>query len=267
MSERPVFRAPVLELAGIGHGFFGRCGDLSTGIYASRNAPPDTAERSDDAAKCVATNRARIADTMAVSAANLVGLHQIHSAKAVLADAPWQDGPPKADAVVSKTPGLALSIITADCAPILLADAKAGIIGAAHAGWRGAKAGIIEQAVKTMVALGAEAKNIHAAIGPCIAQQSYEVGPEFVDEFTKCDTSHSRFFVRGGDDRWQFDLKGFCAHQLHRAGVGKVETLPHDTCAQENEFFSYRRATLRGESDYGRNISVILVQQGAEDGH
>ncbi len=240
MNKLPVFEAKTLKHAGIRHLFFGRGDDPSTGVHAR---------------------------AMGVKPAYLVGIHQVHSAKAVIVTRRWPSDAPKADAMVSATPGMALSIRTADCAPILFADPKAGVVGAAHAGWRGALDGIIGATITTMQDMGAETDNIHAAIGPCIAQTSYEVGPEFLQTFTQADATHEHFFMRGKADRWHFDLKAFCQFRLRHAGVNTVETLPQDTCADENDFFSYRRATLRGESDYGRNISVILLQQGAENRH
>ncbi len=239
MSNVPVFEAEALKNSSIRHGFFGRSDDASSDVYA---------------------------EAMGITAQNLIGIHQIHSARAVHAKRQWQNGMPKADALVSATPGLALRLLSADCAPILLADPVAGVIGAAHAGWRGALDGVIMACLEAMRDLGAKPVNIRAAIGPCIAQTSYEVGSEFLQSFIKTDPAHECFFVRGKADHWHFDLKAFCLHQLRNAGVEKIEVMPQDTCAQENEFFSYRRATLRGESDYGRNISAIVLQPRAETG-
>ncbi len=255
MKQPSAFLAKTLTGASVSHGFFGRKGGVSTGVYASLNAGRGSA----DHAKDVGDNRARIACVMGVKNECLVGVYQVHSAKAVHVDQPWPTDIPQADALVSATPGLALSILTADCAPVLLADGVAGVVGAAHAGWRGALDGILSSTVEAMTDLGAKRENINAAIGPCIAQTSYEVGPEFLDTFTSVSPSHAGFFERGDADRWQFNLKAFCQKALHDAGVKTVEVLREDTCAQEQDFFSYRRATKRGESDYGRNISVISL--------
>jgi len=257
MKTPPVFLADHLRHAPISHGFFGRGGGVSTGLYASLNAGRGS---SDDPAH-IEENRTRIARAMGVADDHLIGVYQVHSAKVVAVDAPWPDTPPKADALVSAAPGLALGILTADCAPVLFADPEARVIGAAHAGWRGALDGVLEATVAAMVDLGANRQNIQAAVGPCIAQTSYEVGPEFLDNFTDRDPAYERFFAKGNADRWHFDLEGFCAHRLSAAGLNGVAKLSLDTCAREAEFFSYRRATQRGESDYGRNISVILMQK------
>jgi purine-nucleoside/S-methyl-5'-thioadenosine phosphorylase / adenosine deaminase len=258
MKTPPVFLADNLRHAPISHGFFGRGGGVSTGLYASLN----TGRGSSDDPAHIEENRARIAHAMGVADDHLTGVYQVHSAKVVAVNAPWSGAPPKADALVSAAPGLALGILTADCAPVLFADAQARIIGAAHAGWRGARDGVLEATVAAMIDLGAQRQNIQAAIGPCIAQASYEVGPEFLDNFIHKDPACECFFAKGKEDRWHFDLEGFCAHRLAKAGVQGVEKKSLDTCALEDKFFSYRRATQRDESDYGRNISVILLQKG-----
>lgn len=258
MSDFPVFRAKNFIAAHVHHGFFGRERPVHKGPVLK--GPVDKIQSTAD-------NRTRIADQMGIPIANLINVHQIHSAAAIHVEGPWKTQPPKADAMVSKTPGLALSLVTADCAPILLCDAAAGIIGAAHAGWRGAHDGIIAATVTAMQNLGAEPANINAAIGPCIAQDSYEVGPELLDHFRTLNADNQRFFKHGREDRWQFDLKAYCHFQLKETGIKTIEILPHDTYGEESTFFSYRRATQRGESDYGRNISVIHLRQGAEDRH
>ncbi len=258
MKAPPLYLADNLWHTPVKHGFFGRCGGVSTGLYASLNAGRGS---SDDPAH-IEENRARIAWSMGVADDHLIGVYQVHSTKVVTVEAPWPDTPPKADALVSATPGLALGILTADCAPVLFADHKARIIGAAHAGWRGALDGVLEATIEAMVGLGANRQNIQAAIGPCIAQTSYEVGPEFLDNFIHHDSAYQRFFARGAGDRWHFDLEEFCAHRLSAAGLNGVEKKSLDTCTRQEHFFSYRRATKRGESDYGRNISVIMMQSG-----
>ncbi|PHS25842.1 MAG: polyphenol oxidase [Robiginitomaculum sp.] len=258
MKTPPVFLAKILRQDLIKHGFFGRCGGVSTGLYASLN----TGRGSSDDPAHIEENRTRIAHAMGVADDHLTGVYQVHSAKVVTVNAPWPDTPPKADALVSATPELALGILTADCAPVLFADPKARVIGAAHAGWRGALDGVLEATVAAMIDLGANRQNIQAAIGPCIAQASYEVGPEFLDNFIHNDPGYQRFFASGAGDRWHFDLEDFCAHRLSAAGLNSIEKKSLDTCILEDEFFSYRRATLGGESDYGRNISVILMQKG-----
>ncbi|PHS26294.1 MAG: polyphenol oxidase [Robiginitomaculum sp.] len=259
MKTPPVFLANNLCHTPIKHGFFGRCGGVPTGLYASLNTGCGS---SDDPAH-IEENRTRIARAMRVENDHLIGVYQVHSAKVVAVNAPWPETPPQADALVSATPGLALGILTADCAPVLFADHKARIIGAAHAGWRGALDGVLEATIAAMIDLGANLQNIQATIGPCIAQTSYEVGPDFLQSFTDAKPGYQQFFMRGAGDRWHFDLESFCAYRLTKAGVPGVEKLGLDTCAQEDDFFSYRRATKRGESDYGRNISVILLQSNA----
>ena len=237
MSAVPVWEAESLQAPGLRHGFFGR----RAGRFGA--------------------SRKMAARALGVTADNLAGVHQVHSARVVSLDAPWPGDAPKADALVTRSPGLALSISTADCAPVLLADTAAGVIGAAHAGWRGALGGVLEATLAAMQKLGASADNTRAAIGPCIGQQSYQVGPEFRQSFVASGPDPERFFIPGAGDRWHFDLPGYCAARLTRAGAGAVEILPMDTCALENAFFSYRRACLRGEPDQGRNLSAIVLQE------
>jgi polyphenol oxidase len=193
----------------------------------------------------------------------LVTLYQVHSPDVVTVERPWRPGDeqPRADAMVTATPGVALGILTADCVPVLLADLQAKVIGAAHAGWKGAISGVVDATVAAMVALGARPERIVAGIGPCIAQRSYEVGPEFPDRFLAEDGNNADFFVpaqRAGHS--MFDIGGYVARRLDRSGVGAVERCPNDTVTEEESFFSYRRATLRGEKDYGRGISVIMLR-------
>lgn len=249
----PATFAQVLETAP--HGFFGRKGGVSRGIYASLNAGPG----SRDAPEAVSENRRRIAAGFGLAPGKLIGVHQVHSAKALRADAPWEGPRPEGDALATATPGLALSILTADCAPVLLADVEAGVIGAAHAGWKGALGGVLHAAVRLMQSLGAEPSRIAAAIGPCIHQANYEVGPEFRERFMAADKAHAQFFVAAEGDRLRFDLPGFCASRLSALGVADVEISSHCTYADEVALFSHRRSVHRGEGDYGRNCAVIML--------
>lgn len=247
--------AALARLPGVRHGFFGREGGVSTGIYASLNAGPG----SNDDAAAIAENRARIAAGMEVAPNALVSLHQIHSAIVHRVDAPWSGPRPEGDALVTTTPDLALSIVTADCAPVLLADVKARVIGAAHAGWKGALNGVLDATVAEMVAAGAKAQDIVAAIGPCIRQPSYEVGPEFQAAFLASDPGSENFFRPGKGDRLLFDLPYYCAARLERAGVQRVEALALDTYSDPTAFFSHRRSVHQGAGDYGRNCAVIAL--------
>jgi polyphenol oxidase len=233
-----ILRAPDLDVA---HGFFGRAGGVSEGIFASLNCGPG----SGDAREAVNENRRRATQALSPGAA-LLTLYQIHSAEAVAVTEAWETGP-KADAMATNVPGLALGILTADCAPVLFADREAGVIGAAHAGWKGALAGVTDAAIAKMEQLGAKRTRIAAAIGPCIAQASYEVGPEFAPRFGA--------FVA---DR-HFDLEGYVAKRLADAGLVRVSRLAADTYAREADFFSYRRTTHRRETDYGRQLSAIVL--------
>jgi len=242
-------------LTGVRHGFFGRAGGVSTGIYASLNAGPG----SRDDAEAVRENRRRIAAAFGVDADRLVGVHQVHSPRVVVADAPWPGDRPEADALVTATPGLVLSILTADCAPVLFADAEAGVIGAAHAGWKGALGGVLANTIDAMCAKGAARARISAAIGPCIAQASYEVGPEFEARFRDADDANGAFFVAGEGDRRRFDLPGYCAARLDAAGLTHVTRLDLDTYARPEDFFSHRRSVHAGEGDYGRDCSAIAL--------
>lgn len=252
LSDPPSWSAPLL--AGVRHGFFGRAGGVSTGIYASLNA--GTGSNDDPAA--IAENRRRIAAAFGAAPTHLVGVHQVHSPHAVFIDAPWPGERPEADALVTTTPGLVLSVLTADCAPILLADEKAGVVAAAHAGWKGALGGVIGAAVSAMAAQGAQPARIKAAIGPCIHQQSYEVGPEFEARFAD-DASFAGFFSPGPGDRLLFDLPRFCVGRLHVAGVEQVDVLPLDTYALPAALHSHRYSVHQGWGDYGRNCAAISL--------
>lgn len=249
-----ILRASNLaEMSPIAHGFFGRTGGVSRGLYASLNCGLGSG---DDAAS-VAENRRRARVALGASALNT--LYQVHSPTAVSVAAPWKAGP-QADAMVTKTRGIALGILSADCAPVLFADVEAQVIGAAHAGWKGALSGVIEATVAAMEGLGARRARIAAAIGPCIAQANYEVGEEFRARFVAADTDNARFFAAGTrTGHHQFDLEDFVAQRLVHAGMANVERLSTCTYAREAEFFSFRRATHRGEKDYGRELSAIVL--------
>jgi len=241
-------------LAPLHHGFFTRRGGASSGIFSGLNCGPGSSDQSE----IVSINRTRVAEAMAVSPDHLVTVHQIHSADVVSVAAPL--GPrPRADAIVTATPGLAVGVLTADCQPVLFADGEAGVIGAAHAGWRGARDGVLEATLAAMEALGAERGRIAAVIGPSISQRNYEVGPELLEEFMAEDPESARFFANGEGDRYLFDLPGYGLSRLRRAGVGHAEWTRHCTYADPERFYSYRRATHAGEADYGRLISAIRL--------
>lgn len=253
MSEVEVCRAGVL--AGIRHGFLGRRGGVSEGVCWGLNA--GLGSHDDPAA--VAENRQRAVAAVAPDAA-LVGLFQFHSAEVVTVTTPYSDADrPRADALVTDRPGIALGIVTADCAPVLLADPQAGVIGAAHAGWKGALGGITDTTVAAMEALCADRGRIVAAVGPCIARASYEVDEAFCARFVAEDRETDRFFADGKLGHAWFDLEAYVAHRLAAAGIARVETLGEDTYSQPGRFYSYRRATHRGEPDYGRQISLIAL--------
>jgi YfiH family protein len=251
----PVLTDPVL--GSLPHGFFTRQGGVSEGAFASLNCSLSGR----DHARAVAENRARAAAALELPPAALVGLFQVHSPDVAVLDEPWSvEARPRADAVVTRRRGLALGIVTADCAPVLFADAEAGVIGAAHAGWRGALAGIIEATLAAMEALGARRRRVAAAIGPCIRQPSYEVDEAFRRTFLAADAAHARFFAPGRrPGHAQFDLAGFCAAALAAAGVGGVSVVAADTFAEQDRFFSYRRATLAGEGPIGHQLSAIAL--------
>lgn len=243
------------ELAGIRHGFFGRRGGVSVGVWDSLNV----GLRSGDRPERIAANRARIAASLEASPDRLVTARQVHGTTALAVDAPWDNAAaPEADALATDRPGLALGVLAADCGPVLLADHVAGVIGAAHAGWKGALDGVLESVVAAMVGLGAQPGRITAVLGPCIAQASYQVGPEFVARFL-ADSQDNRTFFAPDGERARFDLKGYVGRRLERAGVGRVELLPDDTCADEDGFFSYRRTTLRREDRFGLQLSAIML--------
>ena len=240
-------------LVGVRHAFFGRQGGVSRGVYASLNAGPG----SNDDPEAVKENRRRIAEAFAASPTRLVGVHQVHSANAVFIAAPWTGERPHADAIVTTKPGLVLSVLTADCAPVLFADARLGVIAAAHAGWKGALSGVLEATVALMRAHGA--RDIAAAIGPCIHQASYEVGPEFEARFVDHDGANARFFAAGKNDRRHFDLPGFCASRLQMLALRQVDIVSLDTFTLAQRFFSNRRALHEKAGDYGRNCAAIAL--------
>lgn len=254
---------PCLRDAGLAacarHGFFGRRGGVSGGLYTGLNCGFGSG---DDAAR-VAANRACAAAALDVPPERLLTLYQIHSPETVTVTQPWERArAPRADAMVTREPGLALGILTADCAPVLLADAQARVIGAAHAGWKGALGGVLESALIAMERLGAVRAHIRAVIGPCISQANYEVGPEFHERFIAADVENQRFFVPSPRaDHWMFDLSAYAAARLIAAGV-EACAIGACTYADAAAYFSFRRATHRGEPDYGRNLSAIALSDG-----
>lgn len=248
--------APALgAAAGVRHAFLSRADGVSTGIYAGLNCGLG----SDDDPSHVRENRARAATAVGVGAEDLRTLYQVHSARVIDAGLPWEGDPPKADALVCDRPGIAIGVLAADCAPVLLADEKAGVIGAAHSGWRGARDGVVGAVVEAMCARGAQAGRIVAAVGPCIGPDSYEVGPEFPAHFLEQDSGNAYYFrEKPGTDRLLFDLPAYVLSRLAQAGVEQATATGHDTCA-DTTFFSYRRSCHRGEPDYGRNLSLITL--------
>lgn len=248
-----ILRSTALD--GVAHGFLGRRGGVSTGVVAGLN----TGLGSGDDPAAIATNRARVVDAVLPGAA-LCGLYQVHSASVVRVLTAFPDGErPQGDAMVTERPNILLGILTADCAPVLLADVQAGVVGAAHAGWKGALAGVTDATIAQMEKLGAHADRIVAAIGPCIARASYEVDMGFVERFCATDPSNERFFAENRPGHARFDLEAYVAARLAAAGVRRIEALGQDTYAQDDRFFSYRRATHRGEANYGRQLSVIGI--------
>jgi YfiH family protein len=239
------------------HGFFTRRGGVSKGPFASLNCSLS----SQDDRESVLRNRGRVADALGVPLAGLVGCTQVHGIDVVTVETPWEPGAgPRADAMVTRRPDLALGIITADCAPVLFADTEAGVVGAAHAGWRGAVAGIIEATIAAMERLGARSGRIVAAVGPCIGQDSYEVAADLRDAVLARGPADTGFFADGRRDaRWQFDLAGYCAARLRAAGVAEVAVTGIDTLVEEERFFSHRRRTLMGGGPIGHQISVIAA--------
>lgn len=252
--------ASLAELAGIRHGFFGRRGGVSGGPFASLNVSLRNADHTDHALE----NRQRVLAALGAEGRPLLIARQVHGVHCRVVEAAFDPvAPPEADALATRSPGLVLGVTTADCVPLLLAEPVAGVVAAAHAGWRGALHGIIEATVEAMAGLGAAPARIRAAIGPCIAQASYEVGAPFETAFLEADPANRRFFVAGPAGRPHFDLEGFCAHRLERAGVSRIEPLGLDTCADAERFFSYRRATKAGERHFGLQVAVITRDEAA----
>ena len=249
MSEVEVIRA--VSLGACPHGFLGRRGGVSTGELRGLNVGYGS---SDDRAAIDENRRRAIAAVL--PDAKLATVHQVHSADVFYVDRPWRHG----DAMVTDRPGLIIGILTADCAPVLLSDPQAGVVGAAHSGWRGALAGVTDSIIAAMERLGGRREGIHAAVGPCIAQSSYEVDEAFRARFTDADPTNGRFFAGDPADKPHFDLEGYVVHRLLAAGVGEVEALHLDTYADADRFYSFRRATHRGEADYGRQLSAIALR-------
>jgi YfiH family protein len=247
----------LAALPGFRHAFFTRQGGVSEGAWASLNV----GLRSGDRPERVAVNRARAARSLELDPALLVTARQVHGTTALVVEEPWVPAEaPEADALVTRHAGLLLGVLSADCGPLLLADPAAGVIGAVHAGWKGALAGVVEAALAAMVGLGAEPARITAALGPCIAQASYEVGQEFVAHFARADPTSAAFLAPGPSPfKARFDLKGYIAARLRRAGVERVEVLSHDTCEEEDRFFSFRRTTRRSEDHFGLQLSAIAL--------
>jgi YfiH family protein len=256
MNPPPALHAPRLaNLPGIRHAFFTRRGGVSRGLYESLNV----GRGSKDDPEAVEENRACIAALFGTTPASMASVYQTHSATAHVASAPWS-APPEGDAVVSATPGLICAILTADCAPVLIADAEARVIAAVHAGWRGALGRVVASAVAAMEGLGARPERMVAAIGPCIGPASYEVGQDFLERFLDDDPANQAFFRPGArDDKQLFDLPAYVLGRLAEAGVTRAEWIGRDTCAEAGQFFSNRRAVMNGEADYGRLMSAILL--------
>ncbi len=248
--------AALDEIAAVRHAFFTRQGGVSEGIFSSLN----TGFGSGDDGDKVAINRSRAMARLDLAPEALLTARQVHSARVeVIERAFTQEARPTADGLVTRTPGIALGILTADCAPVLFADASAGVIGACHAGWPGALGGVIEATIEAMAGLGAEAANTVAAIGPCIGKDSYEVGPQYPAPFLAEEPANGRFFAEAADGHYQFDFPAYITARVGALGLGEVVASGHDTCAEEDRFFSYRRSVLRGEEGYGRGLSAIAL--------
>ncbi len=257
MTELTPVKAPKLaHISGIQHAFFTREGGVSKGIYEGLNAGLG----SGDDRNHVVENRNRMAAYLNVPDDKIASPYQVHSPDAIVTTQAWHEDRPKADGVVTNTPGLALGIVTADCGPVLFADAGAGVIGACHAGWKGAANGVMESTIEQMETLGAQPKNITAVLGPCISQANYEVGPNFPASFLELDTSNASYFIPSTKhDHHMFDLTGYIVDRLAKAGVNS-NAVNRCTYAEEDKFYSYRRTTHRNEPDYGRQLSAIVLQ-------
>lgn len=259
MSDSPAraLRHPSLELPGVSHGFFTRQGGVSDGIYASLNG----GSGSDDNPDNVRENRGRMADALGVPRERFVTCYQVHSPDVVIVTTPWtRENAPKVDAMVTKEKNLALAVATADCGPVLFADSEAGVVGAAHAGWKGAFTGVLESTIAAMEGLGARRANIAAVLGPMISREAYEVGPEFVERFLAADAGNSRFFAPSPKaGHAMFDLPAYIGARLNGAGIGRFEDMGLCTYGDEERFYSYRRVTHRSEPDYGRLLHGIAL--------
>ena len=242
-------------LSPVRHGFFTRRGGASSGVFHGLNCGLGSSDQSE----IVRINRHRVADAMDVAPEDLATIYQVHSADALTLDSPPEQGTVKADAMVTATPGLVLGVLTADCQPVLFSDPEAGVIGAAHAGWKGALGGVLEATLERMEELGADRARIVAAIGPTISQQAYEVGSEFLETFLAEDPESARFFANGTGDRYHFDLVGYSLNRLRTAGIADVEWIRRCTYSEPEHFYSYRRSVHNKEADYGRLISVIRL--------
>ena len=247
----------LLSHNGVVHGFFGRQGGVSEGQYASLNV----GQGSKDLSKNIIENRARVAKAVGTSGDKLLSLSQIHSTEVLIVDAPFDGTLPKADGLVTKTPNLAISALAADCGPVLFCDPEARVIGSCHAGWRGALAGVTTETVRAMESLGALRDNIHAVLGPCISQDSYEVGHDYRDSFVAENETYDRFFRLGPNQKPHFDLRRFILAKLRKEGVTHIDALPDCTYAAPEAYFSYRYNTHKRIGDYGRNISVIMLTE------
>ncbi len=248
-----IITSPALK--GVRHGFFTRKGGASSGVFEGLNCGPGSSDQSE----MVAINRGRAAEAMGTGADHLVTVHQVHSTEAVTVTGRLSEPRPRADGIATATPGLAIAVLTADCQPVLFADTEAWVVGAAHAGWKGALGGVMEATIDAMETLGADRGRIAAVIGPTISQRAYEVGPEFLETFLEDDPANARFFAGGAGDRAQFDLPGYGLKRLRDAGVASAEWTRHCTYSDDSRFFSYRRSTHRREADYGRLISAIRL--------
>jgi hypothetical protein len=251
-------QSPVLTvLDGVAHGFFGRQGGVSTGVYASLNC----GYGSDDDVEAVRENRTRVAAWLGTAEERLLTVYQIHSAVAAQVTEPWvRTAAPKADGMVTTLRGVALGVLAADCAPVLFADAQAGVIGSAHAGWKGALGGVLESVVALMVQLGAKRERIRAAVGPCISQPSYEVGPEFHARFVEAAAANGRYFTTSAQaGHWMFNLPAYVVERLKAMELDAVDGSPACTYAYSERYFSFRRTTHRGETVYGRNLSAVML--------
>lgn len=254
-GEERVEVVRAVSLGDFPHGFLGRRGGVSRGELQGLNV----GYGSHDERPAIDENRRRAIEAL-LAGAELATVHQVHSAEAIHANRPWPlDQRPRADGLVTDRPNLLLGILTADCAPVLFADHRAVVVGAAHAGWRGALAGVTDSTIEAMERLGARRDDIHAAVGPCIAQGSYEVDEAFRARFVEDDGDNARFFVSGASGKPHFDLEAYVVHRLIAAGIGEVEALNLDTYSNPDRFYSYRRATHAGEADYGRQLSAIAI--------